>query len=262
MREHTPASAPSQPGPVVVTRAEGSDGPLSRELRGLGLTVLSWPAVSVATADLTALKRALAAVQSFGWIVFASRHAVAAVLELLPAPPAGVRIAAVGKATAQVLRQRGWPVHLVPDEANAAALVAAFAAQWSPAETGVRILYPASSRALPALAAGLTQLGAQVTQVEAYVTCAATLDVAECRAWIARGAIGAVTFSSPSAVTELAQALGDEDFERLLSGAAAVAIGRTTARELTTRGHAAAVAESATLHGLAVTTLRLLQARA
>jgi uroporphyrinogen-III synthase len=48
----------------------------------------------------------------------------------------------------------------------------------------------------------------------------------------------------------------------LLSGAAAVAIGRTTARELTTRGHAAVVAESATLQGLALTTLRLLQARA
>jgi uroporphyrinogen III methyltransferase/synthase len=150
----------------------------------------------------------------------------------------------------------------VPDEANAAALVAAFAAQWSPADAGVAILYPASSRALPTLAAGLRQLGAQVTQVEAYRTESAPLDLSECRAWIARGAIGAVTFASPSAVSELAQALGDDDFQRLLSGAAAVAIGRTTAQELATRGHAAVVAESATLHGLALTTLRLLQTRA
>jgi uroporphyrinogen-III synthase len=249
-------------GPVVVTRAEGTDGPLSRELRGMGLTVLSWPAVSVGPADLSALDRALERIGSFGWMVFASRHAVGAVLGRLPAPPAGVRVAAVGTATAQVLRQRGWPVHLVPDEANAAALVAAFAAQWSPADAGVAILYPASSRALPTLAAGLRQLGAQVTQVEAYRTESASLDLSECRAWIARGAIGAVTFASPSAVTELAQALGEDDFERLLSGAAAVAIGRTTAQELATRGHAAVVAESATLHGLALTTLRLLQTRA
>jgi len=254
-------SASAMAKPVVVTRAEGSDGPLSRELRGMGLSVLSWPAVRVAEADLTALTAALAGVESFGWIVFASRHAVAAVVERLPAAPRGVRIAAVGQATAQVLRQRGWPVHLVPEEASAAALLAAFAAQWTPGDGGVRILYPASSRALPTIAAGLTQLGAQVTQVEAYRTEGAGLDVSACRTWIARGAIGAVTFASPSAVSELAEALGEEDFQRLLSDAAAVAIGRTTARELAARGHAVTVAESATLHGLALTTLRVLQAR-
>lgn len=253
------ATAPLRP--VVVTRAEGSEGPLSRELRGMGLQVLSWPAVSVGRADLTALQRALASIGSFDWIVFASRHAVAAVLEHLPAAPAGVRIAAVGKATALTLRQRGWPVDLVPEEANAAALIAAFAARWSPADAGVKILYPASSRALPTLTVGLTQLGAAVTQVEAYRTEAAHLDLAECRAWIARAGVGAVTFASPSAVSELARSLGDQDFARLLSGAAAVAIGHTTARELTARGHAAVVAESATLHALALTTLRLLQTR-
>jgi uroporphyrinogen-III synthase len=131
----------------------------------------------------------------------------------------------------------------------------------SPAETGRGILYPARSRALPTLSAGLTQLGAVVTQVEAYRTEAAALDLTECRAWIARGAVGAVTFASPSAVSELARSLGAEDFERLLSDAAAVAIGSTTARELSAHGHSAVVAESATLHGLALATLRVLQAR-
>ena len=36
---------------VVVTRAEGEDGPLSSQLRELGLPVLLWPAVSVAVAE-------------------------------------------------------------------------------------------------------------------------------------------------------------------------------------------------------------------
>ncbi len=247
--------------PVVVTRGEGNDGPLCRELRDLGLTVLLWPAVSVAPADAAALEAALREVDSFGWIVFASRHAVAAVLERLPAAPAGVRIAAVGQATAQVLRQRGWPVHLTPDEPSAAALIAAFARHWWAEPAGVKVLYPASSRALPIIATGLRQLGATVTQVEAYRTEAASLDLDECRAWIDRGGIGAVTFASPSAVSELAHALGEADFQRLLTEATAVAIGRTTAAELNAHGHEAVVAESATLHGLAVTTLRLLQGR-
>ena len=255
------SATPAPVRPVVVTRAEGSDGPLSRELRGLGLRVLSWPAVSTDAADPEALNAALADLPSYGWIVFASRHAVAAVLDRRPQSPAGVRIAAVGRATAQVLRQRGWPVDLVPEEANAAGLIEAFAAQWSPADAGIRILYPASSRALPTIAAGLRQLGAVVTQIEAYRTSGAALDLGECRAWIARGEIGAVTFTSPSAVAELAQQLGEEDFERLLADAAGVAIGRTTARELTSRGQNAVVAESATLHGLALTTFRVLQTR-
>jgi uroporphyrinogen-III synthase len=108
----------------------------------------------------------------------------------------------------------------------------------------------------------LRQLGAVVTQVEAYRTeSASSLDVEDCRSWIARGAIGAVTFASPSAVDELEHALGKEDFDRLLSAATAVAIGPTTAKALTDRGHAPALAESATLQGLAQATHRLLQTR-
>ncbi len=243
---------------VVVTRCESRDGPLSSQLRELGLPVLSWPAVSVELVETQPLEEALGRVGSFDWIVFASRHAVAAIVRIVPTSPPGVRIAAVGQATAQVLRHRGWPVDLLPDESNAASLVAAFASLGS--LEGMRILFPASSRALPTIATGLAQLGAEVVQVEAYRTeSSATLDVEACRSRIARGGIGAVTFASPSAVEELEHALGKDDFDRLLSGAAAVAIGPTTARALSDRGHVPALAESATLQGLAQTTYRLLQ---
>jgi uroporphyrinogen-III synthase len=273
-RERAPAD--HVPKHVVVTRSEARDGPLSSELRNLGLPVLLWPAVTVEMTETGPLEEALANINSFRWIVFASRHAVAAVTDLMATPPAGVRIAAVGQATAQVLRQRGWPVDLLPSEANAAALVDAFAATAASATAGAsstatatagtvegaRILFPASSRALPTIAAGLKQLGAEVIQVEAYRTESSNaLDVENCRSWIARGSIGAVTFASPSAVDELEHALGKDDFDRLLSAAAAVAIGPTTAKALTERGHTPALAESATLQGLAHTTHRLLQTR-
>jgi uroporphyrinogen-III synthase len=245
---------------VVVTRAEPADGPLSSELRALGLRVLLWPAVTVTPADTQALEGALANLEDFDWIVFASRHAVAAVTQRCAAAPPGVRVAAVGQATAQVLRQRGWNVDLLPTEANAAGLVAAFAAE--AIRPGARILFPASSRALPTLAAGLTQLGAEVVQVEAYKTESdASLDVEGCRAAMAEETIGAVTFASPSAVEELEHALGKADFDRLLATAPAVVIGPTTARALTDRGHSPVLAETASLHGLALTTHRLLQTR-
>jgi uroporphyrinogen-III synthase len=71
-----------------------------------------------------------------------------------------------------------------------------------------------------------------------------------------------VTFASPSAVIELRRALGGEDFALLLAGARSVAIGRTTARELTREGVTPVISESATLESLALTTLRTLQATA
>ena len=100
--------------PVVVTRAEERDGPLCAELRSLGLTVLVWAAVRVLPADGAALTEVLGRAESFDWIVFTSRHAVAAVTSRLSAPPSGTRTAAVGRATAAVLKQHGWPVDLVP----------------------------------------------------------------------------------------------------------------------------------------------------
>jgi uroporphyrinogen-III synthase len=243
---------------VVVTRAEAADGPLSSHLRTLGLEVLLWPAVSVQPASGNSLAEALARIEEFDWVVFASRQAVSAVIRILPRLPATVRVAAIGRATAQVLRHRGFRMDLLPNEANAEALVNAFAAQGC---AGAEILYPASSRALPTITQGLTQLGAHVHQVEAYRTEAAFLDVNDCRAWIDRNVIGAVTFASPSAVIELERALGPADFKRLLGNAASVAIGPTTARALAERGRTAVLAESATLAGLANTTLRLMQTR-
>jgi len=243
---------------VVVTRAEGEDGPLSSQLRELGLPVLLWPAVSVAVAETGALEEALESIGDFDWIVFASRHAVAAVIERVETPPANVRVAAVGQATGQVLRQRGWPVDLLPEDANAAALVSEFATK--PMQ-GTKVLFPASSRALPTIAAGLTQLGAAVTQVEAYRTEPASLDVEACRSWIDRDGISAVTFASPSAVIELEHSLGKEHFDRLLKAAKVIAIGPTTARALEEHGCTPIMAESANLRGLAETTFRSLQTR-
>ncbi len=239
---------------VVVTRDEPEDGPLSTRLRAFGLQVLSWPVVQVGPpADPARLDAALSEAATLDWIVFASRHAVRAVTARLPSPPEGVRIAAVGVRTAEALHERQWRPDVVPESASAAALVAALEPVMA---RGARVLFPASSRALPTLAAGLRELGAEVRQVEAYRTDAAGIDVSACRSWVDRGAVGAVTFTSPSCVEELDRALGRVHFERLLSGCSAVTLGTTTARALAEHGFESVLAQPATLEGLAATTYR------
>jgi len=244
---------------VVVTRDEPRDGPLGASLRARGLEVLWWPVVRISPpADPRPIEEALARVAEFDWIVFASRHAVQAVAFRCQAPP-GAHIAAVGAATAAALRAHGWNPEVVPAEAHADALVGALAVHIVP---GTRVLLPASSRAMPTLGEGLRRLGAQVLQVEAYRNEAASLDVVAARAAIDAGAVGAVTFTSPSSVDELEQALGRDTFERLLRGkpAFAVALGPTTAGALSARGIEPVVASPATLEGLAATIIERFKA--
>jgi uroporphyrinogen-III synthase len=243
---------------VVVTRDEPVNGPLSTNLRELGLQVLAWPVIKISPpADAAPLAQALARAAEFDWITFASQHAVAAVAAaaVVPHSSRAPRIAAVGKRTAEALQEHGWPVDLVPDDATAEGLINAL----TPFITqDCKVLFPASSRALPTLAVGLRKLGADVLEVEAYRTEAATLDIDDCRHLIDHEAIGAVTFTSPSAVTELDQALGETHFDRLLSHSAIIALGPTTGRALVERGHQPVLADPQTLQGLATTTARLL----
>ncbi len=245
--------------PIVVTRTEAPGSGLSGELARLALPVLHWPVVGIAPADPAEWAESRRTIETFDWIVFTSAHAVEAMADVLAQPP-GVRIAAVGPATGEALRERGWRVDLTGVGAGAEGLLGPLA------EAGVRgrrVLHPASSRALPALADGLTRLGAEVVRFVAYRTVATALDIDACRGWIARRAIGAVTFASPSAVIELEGALGQADFAQLLASAPAIAIGPTTARELQARAVASRLAAEHTLRGLALAcqALRCTEAR-
>jgi uroporphyrinogen-III synthase len=245
--------------PVVVTRDESLDGPLSRELRALGLEVLGWPVLSIGPMrDAAPLEQALGQLDQFEWLVFASQHAVSAVVRRVPVPPAYLNIAAVGARTAQALITAGWNVTAVPEDQTAKGLLALLRPRIT---AGARVLFPAGSRSLPTLRAGLTAAGASVTQVEAYATHTGKLDVPAWHDWVQRRAVGAVTFTSPSAVAELDRALGAAAFDRLLDSATPITLGTTTGRTLASRGFASVLATPATLTGMAHTTLRLLQTR-
>jgi uroporphyrinogen III methyltransferase/synthase len=245
---------------VIVTRDEPANGPLSRELRALGLEVLGWPVLNIGPAgNGEALDQALRRLNQFDWLVFASQHAVAEVARRVPVPPAYLNIAAVGARTAQALITAGWAVGAVPEEQTAEGLVALLVPQLTP---GMKVLFPAGSRSLPTLREGLSGAGAIVTQVEAYSTLAGTLDIPTCQQRIARRDIGAVTFTSPSAIEELDRALGTTAFNQLLDSATPITLGTTTGRTLAARGFASVLAMPSTLTGMAQTTLRFIQTRA
>lgn len=235
---------------VVVTRCEAGQGPLTSLLEDRGFRVLHWPTIRFESpVDPKPLEYALNALEDFSWIVFSSPRSVEAVVQRRPDFPSDLQVAAIGTSTAAALDQAGWPVHLMPKDFTADALVEAFGShQCSP----VPVLFPASDIARPTINRGLVALGFTVHQVIAYRTVDVELDPKTCLDDIDRHRPRIVTFASPSAAVALQRALGVEDFRHMLAKAPAVAIGHVTARALENLGSPPLeVATIQTLSGLA-----------
>jgi uroporphyrinogen III methyltransferase/synthase len=234
---------------VAVTRDEVEDGPLTSLLADRGFRVYPWPTIRTAPPDdPQPLRAALRELEIFDWIVCTSPRAATALANV--ERPGSLRVAAVGAATAAALEDVGWSVDLVPDEQTGEALVDALRAAGVGDRT--RILFPGSSIARDVVPAGLETLGARVLQVVAYRTEPAPLDAAVCRAELESGAVTVLTFTSPSTVQNLQQALGPEVFGLAVRRARAVAIGPTTAEAARSAGfETVAMADPHSLEGLA-----------
>ncbi|HZZ83526.1 MAG TPA: uroporphyrinogen-III synthase [Anaeromyxobacteraceae bacterium] len=223
---------------VAVTRGKQGEDALAARLRALGAAVLECPAIAAAPpASFAPLDAALRHAGRFQLAVFASANAVAAVsarlaaLGLGPAALDGVRLAAVGGATAEKLARALRPADLLPEQQSARGLVTLLA----PLVQGWRVLVPRAAEGRPELVEGLVAAGAEVEAPEAYRTVPAGPEaLAPLAAALDRGEVDAVAFASPSAVRAVAAALGPR--RPLLDRALLAAIGPTTAAALLEQG--------------------------
>ncbi len=190
---------------VVTTRDE--PGALDDALAALGAEVLHLPLIEIVDppSGSGSLAPALAAAGPDDWVVVTSRHGAARLVtawhEARPAESAAgaPHLAAVGEATAEVVRRAGLAVDVVPEVQTAAALVAAF-----PDVSG-RVLVAQADRAAPTLVEGLRARGFVVEVHTVYLTHLRPVPES------VRGevlAADAVTFASGSAVTGWVEALG------------------------------------------------------
>nr|WP_223875307.1 uroporphyrinogen-III synthase [Nanchangia anserum] len=109
---------------------------------------------------------ALAAIATADWVCVTSPSAARLICSATSPIPDGVRVGAVGEATARVLRDHGLRVDLVAG-GSGRDLVAAFP---PPTRPGRRVVLPASRRASSTVPDGLTQLGWSVDRVDLYDT--------------------------------------------------------------------------------------------
>lgn len=236
---------------IAVTRPAAQSQSLIDLLRGLGAEALSYPTIRIADpADPEPLRRAVENLEHYDWIVFTSANGVVRFWQELRAVrgtsvlPDHQRVAAIGPATAEALREREVEPAVMPEEYVAEAVADALAAATDMA--GCRVLLPRAAGARRLLATRLRGAGAEVDEVVAYESEPDAEGIAALRVSIDRGELDMVTFTAASTVRHFVEGAGAE-----LGRARVAVIGPITAEAARALGVPVDVeAREYTAHGL------------
>src|SRR6202171_6032506 len=190
---------------IVVTRTRKQAGALTAQLRALGADVFELPTIRIEPpTDLREVPELVQDSHRYDWIVFTSPNGVDAFLEIFyklygDAREIGAaKIAAIGPATAQRVRDFHLHVDLQPEEFVAEAIVREF--QKEGGVENLRILLARAEKARDVLPRELSKLGAIVDEAFAYRTVPETRDVTGARRRLLEEGADLITFTSSSTV--------------------------------------------------------------
>ncbi|MET0390624.1 MAG: uroporphyrinogen-III C-methyltransferase [Polyangiales bacterium] len=208
---------------VLVTRAAEQSDSLAQALRERGAHAIELPMIRIEPPDDPApLTAAVASLSSYDWLVFTSQNGVRAFFRELTRQGfdsralAGLRIAAIGPSTADVLAPYGVRCDVMPDTYRGEALAERMLQAQAGPMQGVRVLLPRAAVARDVLPQTLTDAGAIVDVVEAYRTYGASPETAaELRRMLDAGELDVVTFTASSTVQHTLAAVGPDAAQRL-----------------------------------------------
>jgi uroporphyrinogen III methyltransferase/synthase len=244
---------------VLVTRPAGSWPALALRFAGSAIAIeMAATTVQVEPLDPSPGERAIQNLASYDWLVVTSGQGVKALTLRLAARgrgdlPAGLRVAAVGAATARALSGTGVAVDLVAEDPHTEGLAAALRPK---VVGGGRVLVVRPEGAPGLLAAVLRAAGASVDEAPLYRTVPSE-GAGHLAERTIRDAFAGVTFTAPSSLDlwlEAAEARA-EALATALARVKRIAIGRTTAAHLADRGlpaHDVAVAPDESAIGDAI----------
>jgi uroporphyrinogen III methyltransferase / synthase len=190
---------------IVVTRTRKQAGALSARLRDLGADVIELATIRIEPpTDLREFAELVQDAHMYDWIVFTSPNGVEAFFELFfklydDAREIGAaKIAAIGPATAQRVRDFHFHVDLQPEQFVAEAIAREF--QKEGGIENLRILLARAEQARDVLPKKLSALGAIVDEGFAYRTVPETHDITGARQRLLEEGADLITFTSSSTV--------------------------------------------------------------
>lgn len=190
---------------IVVTRTRKQASALSSKLRALGAHVIELPTIRIEPpSNLREFAELVQDAHIYDWIVFTSANGVEAFFNIFfklyddVREIGGVRIAAIGPATAQRVKDFHLHVDLQPEEFVAEAVVREFQKQGS--VENLRILVVRAEKAREVLLKELSAAGAIVDEAFAYRTVPETRDTHGAQRQLAQRGADLITFTSSSTV--------------------------------------------------------------
>jgi len=190
---------------IVVTRTRNQAGALTSQLRALGADVFELPTIRIEPpTDLREFAELVQDAHQYDWIVFTSPNGVDAFFQIFyklyddSREIGAAKIAAIGPATAQRVRDFRLHVDLQPDEFVAESIVREFQKQGG--VENLRILLARAEKARDVLPRELSKLGAIVDEAYAYRTVPETRDVTGARRRLLEEGADLITFTSSSTV--------------------------------------------------------------
>lgn len=229
----TRKDAPLAGRTIVVTRPADQARRFIDLLEAAGARVLAAPTIAIAPPpSWEPLDRALDDAGSFDWVIFTSVNGVAMVDRRLRARGLGwvvlhrCRVAAIGPATAEALREHRIHVAAMPGEYRAEGLVERLHGE---VRAGDRVLLPRAAQTRDVLVTELRRMGADVSEVPAYVTRRVDASARRLRDALASGSVDAVTFTSSSTARNFAELFTDEQRRSWFAGVTIASIGPITA---------------------------------
>ncbi|MFN7138141.1 MAG: uroporphyrinogen-III C-methyltransferase [Limisphaerales bacterium] len=247
---------------IVVTRTRDQASELSRQLLDLGADVLEIPTIKIAPpSNPQDLLDALLGLNSYDWLVFTSPNGVTTFFEYFfkgfedLRDIGGVRIAAVGPATAAKLKELHLKVDLMPQEYITNKIADAFT-QFESIEN-LKILLMRAEVANPELPKKLEEMGAIVDDVACYKTVPETEDLNGAVAKLNEGGADWITFTSSSTVENFHARFNLPELLKKFPQIKLASIGPETSKAITALGLKPTIeAKQHTIDGLVQTLLK------
>ena len=240
---------------IRVTRPKEQAGKLVGKIEELGGEAVEFPTVKILDpVDFGHFDEVLDNIRRYGWIVFTSANGVERffgrmrVRKLDIRVLCGIKLGAVGEATAQKLNQLGLNVDYVPKNYTTGELLNGLLKLIKPGE---RALLARTDIAAAGFAECLRSNGIDCDNLVVYRTAAEDLDKGDAVSLLEKGLIDFITFTSPSAVKNFVSMLGEEKLRQIALKSKVLCIGPVTAGAAVDSGlKVAAVADVYTIEGL------------
>lgn len=225
---------------VVVTRAREQASGMAGMLRELGAKVIQFPTISIdPLEDYSAVQNAITRLDEYAWLIFTSVNGVKHFWNQLEKAGKDTRaigsakVAAIGPATADILREKGIVPDYIPARYVAEGVVEGLLER---GVEGKKVLLPRAKVAREVLPEELRKAGATVDVLPVYETTPAAEKRENVLEMLEKGQLHCITFGSSSTVDNFFSLVSPEAVRKHKDSVRFAAIGPVTAKTLETYG--------------------------